>query len=659
MVIGILAGLWMLPPVRYTLGSQLRFALVQDSLPWLRSLDSQRSQREQVELDVTASLLPDDYLLQVGRATVSVTAGSPRPAPLASIALADNAPGPSDRALLQRTRVARDFPLAAGAQAHLARYMMISDRIRVQRAELAKGNTIPPRFTDVKLMTWALNNGKRIDPDNAFWTAMLATTYFAAGRDSLALDALAQSAQQTRWDSYLYEEVLGQWRLYSLAYGDHGAAQKIGPLSLLAFPHLQELRHMAEMARWYADQAAAQGDVSKAIRIRRSIRGLGHILRDNATWAFEALYGTDLLLISACDSDSASQASAIHTVRQWEKQAQRYLAFLKQAGRRSEITLLYTEVEESCRLRAQVDGARADASYPGIPPGIPLIALFGAWMTGVCLLQQSLLLCLGVGSAWVWQQWAKQGRSAPRMARLLAWWFLAGITTGIGLLLFTNLPSSRLAIFFFAGIGALLVMGADAIQQVGVRRADKSTTANLPPTEPLFSSSLDSAEWEPALLRGSSLPYAVEQGRVAERWGRGTTLRFLIALLVPCLLLLWQLHPLLSSLHPVALLLEALMGIDPPASGVHALQVGLLACALPLTLVVELCAWAMWRRVRVTAAVTYGLRRLFLPALTGCVVLYLLLLNQTLRLDNEASHAINEAAKDDLHWVLTHSENEE
>ena len=162
-VIGVLAGLWMLPPVRYTLGSQLRFALVQDSLPWLRSLDSQRSQREQVELDVAASLLPDDYLLQVGRATVSVTSGSPRPSPLTSIARADSVLDPPDRALLQLTRVARDFPLAPGAQAHLARYM-ISDRIRIQRAELAKGNTIPPRFTDVKLMTWALNNGKRIDP---------------------------------------------------------------------------------------------------------------------------------------------------------------------------------------------------------------------------------------------------------------------------------------------------------------------------------------------------------------------------------------------------------------------------------------------------------------------------------------------------------------
>jgi hypothetical protein len=503
-------------------------------------------------------------------------------------------------------------------------------------------------------MTWALKNGQRVDPDNAFWSAMLATTYFAAGRDQMALDALAQSAQLTRWDSYLYEEVLGQWRLYSLAYGDHGAAQKIGPLSLIAFPHLQELRHMAEMARWYADQAAAQGDVNKAIRIRRSIRGLGHILRDNATWAYEALYGTDLLLISACDSNSALQPSAIRTVREWEKQAQRYLTFLKQTGRRSEITVLYTEVEESCRLRAQVDFARADASYPGIPPGIPLIALFGAWMTGVCLLQQALLLCLGVGLAWSWQLWARHDPRGSRMKRLLAWWLLVGVTAGIALLLFTNLPSSRLAILFFAGTGALLVMATDALQQMVLGRTRKPDAR-----EPRSSPMPDKAEWEPAELHAMRSPYAVEQARAEERWRRSTTLRFLIALIVPSLLLLWLLHPLLSSLHPVAILLTTMMGIEPSTSGVHALQVGLLACALPLIQIVELCAWALWRRVRVTTAVAYGMRRLFLPALTGLVLFYLLLLNQTLRLDNEASHAINEAARDDLHWVLTHSEDDE
>src|SRR5262249_9729756 len=93
---------------------------------------------------------------------------------------------------------------------------------------------------DVRLMEWALKAGERDDPTNAFWSAMLATTYFAAMRDDEALRALARAARKSRWDTYLYEEVLGQWRLYSAAYGDQGAMQKIGPLSLLAFPHVRE-----------------------------------------------------------------------------------------------------------------------------------------------------------------------------------------------------------------------------------------------------------------------------------------------------------------------------------------------------------------------------------------------------------------------------------
>ena len=625
MIIGVLVGLWMLPPVRYTLSSQLRFAMVQDSLPWLRSFDTQHNSDDAARLDAAAARLPDDYLLRVGRATALVESDSMRPIPPGTdptTVYSNIKQDLSDHTLVRLIRVAHDFPINPGAQAHLARYMMV-DRIRMQRAEIAFERarreplrTIPSRYTDVKLMTWALRNGQRADADNAFWPAMLATTYFAAGRDQQALDALAECASRTHWDSYLYEEVLGQWRLYSLAYGDHGAAQKIGPLSLLAFPHLHELRHMAEMARWHADLAAQRGDISTAVQIRRSIRMLGHILRSTATWAYEALYGTDLLLISACDSDSPSQQSAILTVRDWVPQARHYLQLLKTSGKLSEITVLYTEVEESCRLRAQVDIARADISYPGIPPGIPLIALFGDWMAGVCLLQQALLLCLLVGLTMIWQWYRQHSRKELAFLHLFSLCLLIGGTSTIGLLLFTTFPSSRLAIAFFAGSNALLIILSNALQK---------------------------AYWR-------------KQEEFEARWKAGTTWRFLISLFVPGTLLLWTMQPILSSLHPVALILSSMMGIQQSTTILNALQVALLASAFPCILVVELCLWALYRRISVETVLSSGLRRMFLPMLAAIILLYIVLLNQTLRLDGEATHAINEAAKDDLHWVLTHSE---
>ena len=658
-MLGAFVGLWMLPPVRYTLSSQMGFALAQDSLPWLRTFDAQRSPGETARLDAASALLPDDYLLQVGRATAFDTpddtdpaqnfgsdpanpAASPRSrAPLPDANSSSQAA--SDHALIRLTTVARDFSFAPGAQAHLARSMM-AHRIRIQRPELtaAAPRLIPPRYTDVKLMTWALRNGERADPNNAFWPAMLAVTYFAAGRDQQALDALGQCGQKSRWDSYLYEEVLGQWRLYSLAYGDHGAAQKIGPLTLLAFPHLHEISRMALTARLAADRAAARGEVTKAIQIRRAIRLLGHILRDNATWAYEALYGTDLLLISACDGDSAARQSSIRTVPDWEQQAQDYLGFLRRNGKVSEITVLYTEVEDSCRLRAQVDVAREDASYPGIPPGIPLISLFSDWMAGVSLLQQAALLALCVTGARLWRP--RRTRS-PRYLRAFAHLPAYLFTLGVGTLLFTTLPSSRLAVLFEVSVCALFVLACDRLQAFALYKRRQSKPDLQEHTPDL------SCETE------ASDPRLREHWR--EHWRRGTTLRFLVVTSAGTGLLLYSLRGLFSSLHPVALLLSSMMGIAPPTTGLYALQVGLLACALPLVLVVSLCAWALRRGFAVLPTVVYGLRRMFAPALTALALAYLLLLNQTLRLDAEATHAINEAARDDLHWVLTHSEGDD
>ncbi len=651
-VLGVLVGLWLLPPVRYTFGSQLRFALAQDGLPWALTLDSQRSLREAPRLDATAAILPDDYLLQVGRATAFVELGGVKAAPASEVAPADDAPDTSDHTLARLTRVAHDFPLAAGAQAHLARYMMV-DRVRIQRAELAekteeqgkgkreKGKeedssfilhpsslTIPARYTDVKLMRWALSNGERLDPDNVFWPAMLASAYFAAGRDTQALAALARCEQKTRWDSYIYEEVLGQWRLYSLTYGDHGATQKIGPLSRIAFPHLRELRRMAEMARWHADQEANRGHVREAIQIRQHVLRLGILLRDTATWAYEALYGTDLILIAASDKAVTPRQTTVRTVGQWQEQAREYLAFLEAHGKKSEVTVLTAEVEESCKLRAQVDIARADSSYPGVPPGIPLVPLFGAWMTGVCLVQQMLLLAISVGVARLLQIGMERRTQTSRAARLTGRFVITATTLISGAFLLTAFVSSRLAIVFLIGSGCLFALTANMLQRQWWRW--KRT------------SDLDS--------------YACRQKRIDQKWNRGTTWRMLICLLTPCLVALWLLRPLLSSLHPVAQLLTSLMEMEPPISHARIFQVALLSCAIPLVFALGLSLWALWRNTPVLATLTIGLRRLFLPAMTSLVLVYILLLQQTLGLDTESTHAINEVARDDLHWVLTHSE---
>jgi hypothetical protein len=641
---GVLAGLWAFPPVRYTLGAQMQFALVQDSFPWLRALDSRRSDREVPRLNAVAALAPDDYLLQIGRATaladIGVREENARPAPPSDSELAPY----NDRTLIRLGLIARDFPAAPGAYAHLARYLMV-ERVRILRVEMNTpapasrpagqrsasltldapavqimeassspttiSRSIPAPRQDVRLMEWAIRSGQVLDEENAFWSAMLAATYFAAMRDKEALDALARAARQKRWDAYLYEEILGQWRLYSAAYGDNGAAQKIGPLSLLSFPHLRELRYMAEMARWHADRAAREGRAEEAIRIRRNLGWLGILLRDSAQWAYEALYGTDLFFISSTDSDARFAPSMIRNVQQWERSAVGYLHLLNQENRTQERARLRSEAEISSGLRERVDVARYDASYPGIPPGIPLMPLFGDWMAGYCLLQQAL--AFGVAALLVSVLAWHRARGRP-LLRVVGWLVLVGALFGSLSELFGGVPSARAALALLAAVTCLFVLFAQAF------RRDKPNLA-----------------------------------AVLSRWKPGTTGRMLLFTLFPGLVALYFLRPHLSSAHPVATLLASLMGSGRERTAVEAIQMALLTFGFPLLAAVAIALWAIYRRVSPVESVLFGLRRLALPAVACLLLTYFAILNQTLRLDAAASQAINMAARNDLQWVLTHS----
>ena len=646
-VLGILIGLWALPPVRYTLSSQFYFALNQDSMPWMNSLDTRRSLTEAGRLDAAAASLPGDYLLQVGRATALVEAGGVHePAPGSLSSRASDGLDHTDRSLVRLTLVARQFSTAPGACAHLARYMM-GDRVRIQRDDefspdqppLSAPNaptravSLPARLRDVKLMEWSLRAGERADPNNAFWPTMLATTYFAAGRDRDALHELLRVPHKSRWDAYIYEEVLGQWRLYSLAYGDQGALQKIGPLSVVAFPHLHEIRTMAYLARAYADRAAALGQTAEAVRLRHALAYLGVTMRDTASWAYEALYGTDLLLISTTESDSTAAQDTIRSLAKWVDLSTDYLRLLRTAKLKEETAWLYTQVQLGIDLRERLNSARQDASYPGIPPGIPLMPLFGSWMTGVCLVQQALLLVLTFALVIPGYRLLVLQHPRARLLRLLSVLTVGGIIGISGLRLFYGVPSPPLAVVFLFSATLLLLIAIHCVTLLCWRLLRREE--------------LSAADRESAY-----------RSQFRGRWNRKAAASMLTVLLVPGLILLLWLNPILSRLHPVAVLLTNLLSEPLPLTAHETIPLGLLTCMLPLALAVALCLWGLRRRVAPLAAVCLGLRQLVFPTLVCLTLTYLVLLNGTLRADAEASRAINEAAQNDLHWVLTHSEPE-
>jgi hypothetical protein len=619
-VFGLLLGLVAFPPLRFTLLSQLQFALTDHSPLWMPVPDQRRSLLAQRRLDAVAALYADDYLLQVGRATARFHDETLRLRP-AVLPAADYAPG--ERALVELGTIAREFPTSTGAYAHLARYMM-ADRVRIQRAELSPANpeqpdadketrSAPARRTDTRLMEWALRFGEIRDPDNAFWPALLAATYFAAQRDQAALAALSRAKRKKQWHAYLYEEVLGQWRLYAAAYGDNGAAQQVAPLSLLAFPHAREIRRAAEMARWHSERLAAAGQIGEAARIRRDIAWLGLLMRDKAQWAYEALLGTDLILLAGTQSEVRLTPNTIRTVADWEREARPYIALLKRERRQAELAWLRHEVEQSCALRQRLDLARSDASYPGIPPGIPLVALFGNWIAGVCLLQQILLLSLAaLLSAFGPRLFAPLSRR-PHEARMIGLVALLSLTGGSAVLLCTGNTGLRQTILLCIGLTLLALFAAETFPSPAGRSSGKQ---DLP-------------------------------------WTNRDTLRLLGGLLLPTLAALYFLRPFLSSLHPIAQLLTGLTGNGRSLTLWGAFWPALAAVSVPMLLSL-LGGFRAWHR---GISPLYGagrmLRRTTLPLMAGLLLAYLLLLTRTFQLDAAASRAINEAAGNELQWVLT------
>ncbi|HZT43170.1 MAG TPA: hypothetical protein VFA07_13455 [Chthonomonadaceae bacterium] len=670
---GVLLGLWTFPRVRYTLGAQLQFALAAENVPWMRALDTRHNLHEAPRLNAVAAEASNDYLLQVGRATALADVGSMQfggPTPAGE---------ESDRTLYRLYLLAQQLPVTPGAYAHLARYLM-ADRVRIQRTEAQSSppdlasqthlptaarnklqHSIPARHKEVRVMEWALRSGKARDPDNAFWPAMLATTYFAALRDREGLQALDQLRSNMHWDAYIYEEVLGKWRLYSAAYGDNGAAQQIAPLSLVAFPHLLQIRRMAEIARWHAERDAAEGRLGDAVRIRHEIATLGQIMRDKAQWAYEALYGTDLVLIASMDSTSTVNPSIIRNEHEWEQAASGYLSKLRGTQYAVEIPWLRQQVKRSCDLRQRVDAARYDVSYPGIPPGIPLMPLFGDWMAGICLLQQMLSLGAAALLVTLLYRHLSGRRPLSRPARTFSIALLVGLIGGSAVLLFFGMPVPRTAVVFLCGITALLVV---LMQRLAARRREKGKGKREKgrALEPQGDDGNGKREGIGSFAATGKVEEAGKRGGISAeasveaRWDLEWTLWLIALLLLPSLGILYFLRPVLSGLHPVAVLLTNLMDSTRTATPTDALELALLSTALPLAITLVAGVWALTQRLSPLAGVAVGLRRMALPSIAVLMLAYLLLLNQTLRLDTQASRAINEAAQNDKLWILTHSE---
>ncbi len=602
-VIGVLGGLALLPFTRNILLAQWETSLTSGYSGLVAPMHLSAS--DAARLEWVASTEPSDVLVQMG--LISANLDHPLSASNVSVGTLARLVG-----LIQK------HPNVPGLYALLVRVALqqessevVADDHSMNPVPASKPNALSPVAPQrAAILDMALKRGEQLEPKNAFWPAMRAWLYFSDHQESQGEQALERVASTSQWNSHLYEQVLGEWRLYAQVFGDQGALQKLEPLTLLSFPHLQALRAMAFHVHDEAEQDIAVGHLSQAFRLHHALARLGGILRDTAPWAYEALLGTDLVLIASTGDKTPLQGEGmIDSLATWEPYGRRYLALLRRSGEEAEALWLEHEVIKSLKLRQTLGLARSAAPYDGVPPGIPLKALLSDWMLGVLTLQQMIGL---LGSFFILGGGALLIKRFPRAQLLL---FLTLATLFMGLLyLFCLLPSMGWALGVLVCGGLLWLVG---LSWLSGRLFGKEE----PQTEPAW--------------KASALCVILGFGVTAALWG--------------------GFHAQIGQMHPLARVLSGLDSVGPHEDQVQMLVRWFLGLSFAFVVCVVGGIRSLLLKSRPLEGAFQMVRSLLWPALALMAVVYLGLLQITIKQDARTAAAIQEAAMNDREWVLTHT----
>ncbi|HVK02119.1 MAG TPA: hypothetical protein VM490_01470 [Armatimonadaceae bacterium] len=241
----------------------------------------------------------------------------------------------------------------------------------------------------------AAEAGERLDPDNAYFPAMRAVGYFAAGRDADAVAALERAGRCSHWNEYISEEMRGRWDLAHAAYGSEtGSLARMATAFSTLFPHYAQLRAAARVATVRAMRAEAAGDAAGGIAIRKSVARLGATMRVQASSLIGSLVGQAITGVAAeRPGGSPAVASSPEKAERTERAqivTREYAAFLQTHGEGREATWYRAEREASERVRGITKRAMA-RTFLLVPEMESVLAL---WGVGQALLANAALVLL-------------------------------------------------------------------------------------------------------------------------------------------------------------------------------------------------------------------------------------------------------------------------
>ena len=264
-----------------------------------------------------------------------------------------------------------------------------------------KGRTALPEETNdpaqVAAFVVLAEQGERLEPNNAFFPAMVAWGQFAGRRDDAATQAWLRAGTKPVFDEHDTEEITARWELNrAMNHGmETGAISRMFTQGAITYPHFAVLRSVARMASYTAWQRERRGDREGGFVIRRASRQVGQTIQYTSKSHISPV-GEAMVQIT---SNRATETERLiknpykdpDSDKRWSDEKNvRYAGYLRSIGHPDEATAFMGAVAERERLQA-LRNAVSSQTYWGLDK--KTFQWLGMWSVGYLLLA-GVLFCL-------------------------------------------------------------------------------------------------------------------------------------------------------------------------------------------------------------------------------------------------------------------------
>jgi len=251
--------------------------------------------------------------------------------------------------------------------------------------------------------------GERLDPTNAFFPLMEALGRFAEGRNNAAIKLVEKAAIDRRFDEYLSDEQLGDWRLQELAFGDKSSLSRALSAFGVLTPEYARLRSAADMAVVQAMKREQTGDYAGGIRIRCALMRCGALMRASSGLAVTSFYGISIELAST-RRPGGGPAGANDNKSGWLEEEQREAFAAHREDLYSRLLVQHGDVAEAEWMRKEISAGVSDQRLRvALAYGNLIITearLVGLWLASLLLVGAALSALLLALTGAVSNKWA-------------------------------------------------------------------------------------------------------------------------------------------------------------------------------------------------------------------------------------------------------------